>query len=129
MTDADDFENFEGDGVDATSNVPPSAARANSDRRVDVLEDSILQLRRDNEVLHKYNEDLLRHNETLQEILQITVDKVDMHDDMIRYPNGPVRRCEGTPPQPVDVTAHCGGATTPPQHGPARTPPSSQALQ
>lgn len=109
--DADDFENFEGDDVDATSNVPPSAVRVNSDRRVDVLEDSILQLRRDNEVLHKYNEDLLRHNETLQEILQITVDKVDMHDDMIRYPNGPVRRCEGTPPQPVDVTAHCGGVT------------------
>ena len=99
----DNSEGLKGDDVDVTpvvshqsSSALPGVrtsvpvAQADNDQRVDVLEDSLLQLRRDNEVLHKYNEDFLRHNETLQEILQITVDKVDMHDDMIRGPNGTV---------------------------------------
>jgi len=120
----DNSEGLKGDDVDVTPVVSQQSssalpgvrtlvpvAQADSDQRVEVLEDSLLQLRWDNEVLHKYNEDLLRHNKTLQEILQITVDKVDMHDDMIRGPNGPVRRCEDTPPQPVDVTVYRGGVT------------------
>ena len=81
---SDDVNNSEGlkrDDVDVTlvvshqsSSAPPGVrtsvpvAQADSDKRVEVLKNSILQMRQDNKVLHKYNKDLLRHNKPLQEI-------------------------------------------------------------